>query len=380
VTESLIVLAAGGTGGHIFPAEALARALLARGRRVALVTDRRGQAWGDRLPEVPIHRIRVSQIGAGIGGKLRTAIDLAVGFVEAGRLLRRIRPAAVVGFGGYASAPAVMAAGRARIPVLLHEQNAVLGRVNRWLAPRAARIALSFDGVRGLRAEDAARAVVTGNPVRPAIAALRGMGYAMPEAGGPLHLLVLGGSQGARIFAEAIPAALALLPAALKARLSVVQQCRPEDLDACRARYASLGIVAELSSFFDDVPARYARAHLVIARSGASTVAELAMIGRPAVLVPYPHATDDHQTANAAALAASGAAWLMPQGALAPDALAGRLEHLYTRPLDLAAAAGGMAAAARPDAAERLADLAVSLADRDSVPAVSHPPNPETAA
>jgi UDP-N-acetylglucosamine--N-acetylmuramyl-(pentapeptide) pyrophosphoryl-undecaprenol N-acetylglucosamine transferase len=359
-----ILLAAGGTGGHVFPAEALARTLIARGHSVRLATDPRGRAFGDRLPEVPVDAVRSATVAPGLVGKLKTATLLGLGYLDARAVLRRHRPAAVVGFGGYPSAPTVLAASRAGIPVLLHEQNALLGRVNRWLAGRAAAIATGFP-LQSVGQENR-RVEVTGNPVRPAIAAKGNAPYPAPTEDGRLTLLVLGGSQGARVFSELIPAAVALLPEALRIRLSIVQQCRPEDIDSCRGRYAAIGADATLSTFFDDVPERLAAAQLVICRSGASTVAELATIGRPAILVPYPFAMDDHQTANAKAVAASGGGWLMPQSELTPEVLASRLEHLYTRPSVLVEAAGAARAAAHPDAADRLADLVLALAGQEA--------------
>ena len=360
-----ILLAAGGTGGHVFPAEALARTLIARGHAVRLATDPRGRAFGDQLPEVPVDAVRSATVAPGLVGKLRTATLLGLGYLDARGVLRRHRPAAVVGFGGYPSAPTVLAASRAGIPVLLHEQNALLGRVNRWLAGRAAAIAAGFP-LQAAAGQENRRVEVTGNPVRPAIAAKSGAPYPAPTEGDRLTLLVLGGSQGARVFSELIPAAVALLPEALRTRLSIVQQCRPEDIEACRGRYAAIGADATLATFFDDVPERLAAAQLVICRSGASTAAELATIGRPAILVPYPFAMDDHQTANARAIAASGGGWLMPQSDLSPEVLASRLEHLYTRPSVLVEAAGAARAAAHPDAADRLADLVLALAGREA--------------
>ncbi|HEX7966832.1 MAG TPA: undecaprenyldiphospho-muramoylpentapeptide beta-N-acetylglucosaminyltransferase [Stellaceae bacterium] len=355
-----IILAAGGTGGHMFPAEALARELLARGRRVTLVTDRRGQAWGDRLPGVDLHRIRAGRFGAGLVSKVVAVAELALGTIEAGRLLRSLSPAAAVGFGGYPSVPTMLAASRLGVPTLLHEQNAILGRANRLLAPRVRRIATSFAEVGAVRDADRARLVETGNPVRPAITALRGTPYPALAEDGPFQILVLGGSQGARVLSEVIPAACARLPEALRRRLRLMQQARAEDVEAVRRAHASSGVAAELATFFDDVPARLARAHLVISRSGASTVAELAMIGRPAILVPFLHAADDHQTANARALESAGGAWVMPHAAFTPEALAERLVGLMNAPPLLARAAAAAHALGRPDAARALADLVVA--------------------
>ena len=355
----LVLLAAGGTGGHLFPAEALAGELLGRGRRVGLVTDRRGGGFGGRLAEVAVHRISAGAMtGTGLLGRAQGALRLALGLFQARALIARLAPSAVVGFGGYPSVPTVLAAARARLPILLHEQNAVLGRANRLLARRATLIAGAFPG---LAIPGGTPLVATGNPVRPTIAALAGRPYRAPAPEDTLHLLVLGGSQGARVFSRIVPAAIALLPAVLRTRLVIAQQCRPEDLESVRAAYAGLGIAARLASFFDDVPALLAEAHLVIARAGASTVAELAAIGRPALLVPYPYAADDHQTANAASSAAAGAAWPLAEQTLTAESLAARLAALAEDPAALAAAAAAAAGSARLDAAERLADLVGDL-------------------
>jgi UDP-N-acetylglucosamine--N-acetylmuramyl-(pentapeptide) pyrophosphoryl-undecaprenol N-acetylglucosamine transferase len=359
-----IVLAAGGTGGHMFPAEALARTLLARGERVVLVTDRRGQAFDEKLPEVVTHRIRAATPSRGTLGRVRAAAELFAGFWQARRLLRRVRPAAVVGFGSYASVPTVIAAGRLGIPVALHEQNAVLGRANRLLAGRARVIATSFPARHGLKEADRAKAVATGMPVRPAIAAVSGSPYTPPRPGGPIELLITGGSQGAHVFAGLVPAALASLREELRTRLRVAQQCRPEDLEAVRAAYAGTGIEHELATFFTDVPHRLVRAHLVIARAGASTVAELAAVGRPAILVPYPFAMDDHQSANAGTLADADGAWLQPQATMTPQTLARMVECLLDAPDTLARAAAAAWAFGRGDAAGHLADVVQDLAGR----------------
>jgi UDP-N-acetylglucosamine--N-acetylmuramyl-(pentapeptide) pyrophosphoryl-undecaprenol N-acetylglucosamine transferase len=360
--SALIALAAGGTGGHMFPAEALARELLGRGFRVALVTDRRGQAFGDALPGVALHRIRAGRLGAGLASKVVGLAGLALGTLQAGRLLRALAPAAAVGFGGYPSVPTMLAASRLGLPTLLHEQNAILGRANRLLAPRAKVIATAFAEVGAVRAADRPRLVLTGNPVRPAIAALRGTPYRIPAADGPFEILVIGGSQGARVLSEVVPAAFAALPETLRRRLRVTQQARAEDLEAVRRAHAASGVAAELAPFFADVPARLARAQLVISRSGASSMAELTVIGRPAILVPYLHAADDHQTANARALEKAGGAWVIAQESFTAPALAEMLAALMAAPDRLAAAAAAAHAQGRPDAAHALADLVAATA------------------
>lgn len=353
-----IVLAAGGTGGHMFPAEALARTLIARNIRVALITDQRGQAFGDSLPQVEVHRIRASRLPRDAMDRVRAVIEMGLGGLEARRLLRTLAPSVVVGFGGYPSIPTLFAAALAKIPIVLHEQNALLGRANRRVASRAQAVATSFATVGGIPAS--VKTVLTGNPVRPGVLAVRDAPYAAPTANGPLSILVTGGSQGARIFSEVVPAAVALLPPELRARLSIVQQCRPEDIDGVTAEFQACGVAAELSTFFGDMPARLAACHLAIMRSGASTVAELGVAGRPAILIPYPFATDDHQTSNAEAFTLSGGGWVISQRILTPKFLADRITALAARPDTLARAAEAARKEGRPDAAERFADLVIS--------------------
>ena len=364
-TVCSIVIAAGGTGGHLFPAEALAAELLARGERVALMTDARSSAF-DSAAFANAERFVLRGAGLSGRGPLRAAggaLALAAGTVQARALLARLNASAVVGFGGYPSVPPLLAAltmGRGERPAtVLHEQNGVLGRANRLLASRASVLALSFADTVSVPAS--ARAEVVGNPVRPALAALAGRGYPEIDGSGGLRLLVLGGSLGARVFSDVVPAAIAALPPALRGRLLVAQQCRPEDMGRVREAYEAAGVPAELSPFFPDVAGRLSTAHLVVARAGASTVAELACAGRPAVLVPLPHAIDDHQSANARTLASAGAAWIIPQAELTPAVLADRLATLLGDPSALAAAAAASAGLAQPGAARRLADLVLSL-------------------
>ncbi len=357
---TLVLIAAGGTGGHMFPAEALARELLQRGHRIALVTDRRGKDFGGRLPEVTVERVSAGGVaGTSLVRRARSFASLAMGLIQARHIVARHDPELAVGFGGYASVPTIVAASQAGVPILLHEQNAVLGRANRMLAPRAARIATSFPEVAGLKSGERAKAVLTGNPVRAAVAA--GGPYAPLLPAGPIRILVFGGSQGARVFASAIPGAIGLLPDSLRQRLVISQQARPDDVPAVREAYARLDLAADVSAFFEDVPQRMAAAHLVICRSGASTVAELTAVGRPAILVPFALATDDHQTANARFLSEAGGAWLIPEHAFTPENLAERLISLLAQPQALARAALCASGIARTDAARRLADLAEAV-------------------
>lgn len=356
--ERLIVLAAGGTGGHVFPAEALARELIGRGYRLALLTDRRGDAYGGALGEIETHQVRAGGIaGKGPLAKIRSIAELGLGTLQARGLLKQMQPSAVVGFGGYASIPTMMAASLAGIPTVLHEQNAILGRANRLLADRAKAIAVSFPESRGIPQRSQGKVTHTGMPVRSRVLAVRDTPYPSFTDGRPFNILVLGGSQGARILSEVIPQAVAKLTDQIKSRLHITQQCRPEDLEEVRGTYKRLGIDAELDSFFDDVPDRLTTAHLVIARAGASTVAELLAVGRPALLVPYRYAIDDHQSLNAHAVDEIGAGWLIPETDFTEDSLASRLQSMFGMPMVLEKAAAAARQAGRPDATERLASL-----------------------
>lgn len=359
-----VVIAAGGTGGHFFPAEALAAELMSRGRRIVLMTDRRSAALTSEVFE-GCERLVLS--GAGIAGRgllraARAVLALLRGIVEARRALGRLRPAVLVGFGGYPSVAPVLAARTlsGRPALVLHEQNAVLGRANRLLARCADLLALSHAAT--TRVPRRARVAVIGNPVRPAIAALAGAGYEPPS--GQIRLLVLGGSLGARVLSDVVPEALARLAVPLRARLTVVQQCRAEDLDRVRAAYQAAGIAAELASFFADVAARLADAHLVISRAGASTVAELAVAGRPAVLVPLPGAIDDHQSANARALGAG--AFVLAEREFTAERLAALLERVLADRAALAEAAAAARALGHAGAASALADLVESRIPEES--------------
>jgi UDP-N-acetylglucosamine--N-acetylmuramyl-(pentapeptide) pyrophosphoryl-undecaprenol N-acetylglucosamine transferase len=351
-----ILIAAGGTGGHLFPARALAAVLLARGAAVELATDRRGTDYEAAFGGIPVHRLP-----AGMPNSIGGMAQLFLGVFAARRLIARIKPVAAIGFGGYPSIPATIAAAIAGLPTAIHEQNAVLGRANRWLARRASLVAAGFP----LAERDS---VAVGNPVRPEVLALAGRPYPMVEAG-PLRLVVLGGSQGARTLGRMVPVALGLLPDDLRKRLRVSQQARAEDVDEAKRIYGESAIRAEVSPFFADAPARLAECHLAITRAGASTLAELGVLGRPAILVPYPHAMDDHQAANARAHAANGAAEILTEDNLTPERIAACVAELLADPAGLTGRARAAAANGRPDAAERLADLVQGLAHRGATPA-----------
>ncbi|WP_135080217.1 undecaprenyldiphospho-muramoylpentapeptide beta-N-acetylglucosaminyltransferase [Terasakiella sp. SH-1] len=360
--KPLIILAAGGTGGHVFPAESLASELLSRGYRLALFTDKRGGTYSGVLGELETLRISAGGVaGRGFFGKVRSALSLGLGTFQAKRLLGKMGPSVVVGFGGYASVPTMIAASLGGYASMIHEQNAVLGRANRLLAPKVKRICTSFEQVDHIGEVDAKKIVFTGMPVRQNIIEMRPTPYTPLTDNDPIEILVLGGSQGAQVFSDVLPEAFAKLPPALRARLHITQQCRPEVLEDTREAYKRNGMNATLDSFFNDVPQRLAKAHLLIARSGASTCAEVTTIGRPSILVPYPYAIDDHQSRNAHAIDEAGAGWLMPQEAFTADILAERLEALFTEPQTLNNTAGASLNAGRPDAASRLADAVEEL-------------------
>lgn len=364
-----VIIAAGGTGGHLFPAEALAQELKRRGRKIVLITDTRGRAFADAFPADEIIGVSAATFaGKGLFGRLAAIGAIISGIGDARRHLRRLMPHAVVGFGGYPSFPAMAAAILARAPSCIHEQNAVLGRVNRLMAPMVSVIASSFPILKGVSKGARQRVVVTGNPVRDAVRARAGAPYPLPGHLGPLQLLVFGGSQGANVFSELVPQALAMLDPHLKGRLNVVQQARPESGDAVKAAYAAAGIAAEVAPFFKDLPERMARAHLVIARGGAGTVCELAAIGRPALIVPLPTAMDDHQTVNASFLAQVGAAIAVSQKTLTAESLCAELAALFAQPERLVAAADAARRLGRPDATRALADLIENLSVRRQRP------------
>jgi UDP-N-acetylglucosamine--N-acetylmuramyl-(pentapeptide) pyrophosphoryl-undecaprenol N-acetylglucosamine transferase len=360
----LVLLAAGGTGGHLFPAEALSVALGQRGVRVHLATDARATRYGAQFPAEAIHLIASETVrGRNPIALAKTAAALGLGLGQAYRLLGRMGPAAVVGFGGYPTIPPVFAAALRRIPTVIHDSNAVIGRANRLLSGRATAIATTFPGVLADTPQLAAKATHTGNPVRPAVIAAAATPYATPAPAGPLRVLVFGGSQGARVMADIVPDAIARLAPELRQRLAVVQQARDEDRARVGAGYERLGITAEIAPFFPDLPARLAQAHLIVSRSGASTVAELAAIGRPSILVPLPGALDQDQLANANVLGNAGGAVVLTQDAFTPERLAREIDALAGAPERLAAMAAAAKTAGVLDGAERLAELVVTVAN-----------------
>lgn len=361
MNSKVCVVAAGGTGGHMFPAEALSRELAARGWRIVLATDRRGEAYAHNFPAE--ERLALdAATGRGPIGMARAGVAILNGVVQARSALTRLDASVVVGFGGYPSAPALLAALSQKRPTLLHEQNAVLGRTNRWLAPYVGQIASSFPNLQKVPQGMGARVSLIGNPVRPDIRALFDRPFSAPADGAPIHVLVTGGSQGARILSEAVPQALAALPEPLKARLKVQQQSRPETLEAARQIYLEAGIDAEVAPFFRDMAQRLSQAHLVIGRAGASTCSELAVTGVPSLLIPLGIAMDDHQRFNAASLADAGGAEVMLEGAVTVPTLTTALDALLSDPARLAAMSAGARSAALPDATQRLADMVEAAA------------------
>jgi len=361
-SEPVVLLAAGGTGGHLFPAEALAEALKRRGVAVDLATDERAARYGHDFPARETHVIPSATIrGRDPISMAKTVALLGVGAMKSLLLLRRIRPVAVVGFGGYPTLPPLLAATLRRIPTVIHDANAVMGRANRMLAPRVTAIATSFPGMK-LDGQLAAKATTTGNPVRPMVLAAAAQPYPASAPGGPFNLLITGGSQGARVMADVVPSAIEAIAPELRARLAIVQQARGEDETRVREAYTRLGVKAEVAPFFSDLPARIAASHLIVSRSGASTVAELAAIGRPSILVPLPHALDQDQLANATVLANAGGAIVLRQDDFTPARLAAEIAALAADADKFAAMAAGAKSAGVLDAAERLADLVLRVA------------------
>ena len=359
------VLAAGGTGGHMLPAFALANELERRGHHVALITDERGANIPGKPDFMPAHIMPVGRFGKnplrwiGGAGKVLDGRKMAL------RLFEDFEPSAIVGFGGYPTLPALLAARSAKVPSVIHEQNAVLGRVNRLLAPRVDAIATAYPKVARMKPKWADKAHLVGNPVRAEVLALRDEPFPTFTEDSLLKVLVTGGSQGASVLAQVVPDGLAMLPPALRQRLQVVQQCRPEDVGAVRERYRNHDIPAELATYFENMAERLADAHLFIGRAGASTIAELTAVGRPAILVPLPIATDDHQAANTREIVDAGGARMIRQNAFAPKELARQIQVLSQRAGTLGTAAHKAWNCGRPDAVKDLADLVESFGGAD---------------
>ncbi|MAY87384.1 MAG: UDP-N-acetylglucosamine--N-acetylmuramyl-(pentapeptide) pyrophosphoryl-undecaprenol N-acetylglucosamine transferase [Pseudooceanicola sp.] len=358
-----LVIAAGGTGGHMFPAQALAEAMLRRGWRVRLSTDARGARYTGGFP----HSTEITEVQSATfarGGALGRAMvvpKIALGVARTAWDMYRDRPDVVVGFGGYPSIPALGAATLLKLPRMIHEQNGVLGRVNQIFAPRVAAVAC---GVWPTALPEGAEGIHVGNPVRAAVLERQGASYITP-GDYPMSLLVIGGSQGARILSDVVPQAIALLPEPMRANLRVAQQARPEDLDRVSAAYAELDVRADVQAFFTDIPRRMSEAQLVISRAGASSIADLTVIGRPSILIPFAAAAGDHQTANARGLVEAGAAIKIPESALDPSTLAAQIETILANPAGAAQMSRAAMAVGAPDATERLVALVEELAQRE---------------
>jgi UDP-N-acetylglucosamine--N-acetylmuramyl-(pentapeptide) pyrophosphoryl-undecaprenol N-acetylglucosamine transferase len=362
MSAPLILLTAGGTGGHLFPAEALANALKASGAKVALATDKRANAYAGSFPADEIVEIpSATPSGRSIPQMAKAALMLGQGTLKSMSEIRRMKPAVVVGFGGYPTVPPVIAASLLKVPTLIHEANGVMGRANRLLARRATVIATGFAGIKGIPANVPGKVIHTGNPIRPTVLEAAKQAYASLGPQDKLRLLVVGGSQGARVMSDVVPPAIALLPAELQARIAVTQQARGEDLERVRAQYQQLNVEFEAEPFFKDLPHRLAGAHLVVSRSGASTVAELAVIGRPSILVPLPGSLDQDQAANAKTLGDRGAAIVCPQSEFTPERLASEIQAYFQEPDRLTQAAAAAHSASITDAAERLAQAVLTL-------------------
>ncbi|RLJ59055.1 UDP-N-acetylglucosamine-N-acetylmuramylpentapeptide N-acetylglucosamine transferase [Litoreibacter meonggei] len=358
----LLVIAAGGTGGHMFPAQALAEAMLAKGWRVKLSTDARGARYTGGFP----HSVQIEQVKSatfargGIAGKLTAPFKLAAGVLSAMMGFRRDRPTVVVGFGGYPSFPAISAAYLMRLPRAIHEQNGVLGRVNQVFAKRVDTVAC---GTWPTELPEGVEGIFTGNPVRGAVLDRAEAPYISP-GDYPMSVVVIGGSQGARILSKVVPTAIAALPEGLRANLRVAHQARDEDAVTAQQTYAEAGIDADVQPFFQDVPARFAEAQLVISRAGASSVADISVIGRPSILIPFAAATADHQTANARGLVNAGAAIMIPESQLTTDTLAANVETILGNPDGALQMVLAALSVSRPDATKRLVDIVESLAKK----------------
>ncbi len=354
----VILLAAGGTGGHLFPAESLAGELTACGVTIHLATDHRGMAYGGAFPAVARHEISAATpSGKSPRALLKALVILARGTVQSYQLVRTLKPVAVIGFGGYPSVPPMIGALLNGIPTFIHEQNGVMGRANRFVARFVKAIATGFEHPKGLTKALAAKSHYVGNPIRPLVREAMHVPYPSLEPQGAFHILITGGSQGARVMSTVVPEAIALLPADLKARLRITHQARGDDLETARRLYQAAGVDADIRAFFDDLPMRIAHAHLVIGRAGASTIAELAAIGRPSILVPLPGSLDQDQAANAESLAQRGAATVMPQKDFTPQALADRLSQAIAAPDQLTDSSRAAKSAGIADAAARFAML-----------------------
>jgi UDP-N-acetylglucosamine--N-acetylmuramyl-(pentapeptide) pyrophosphoryl-undecaprenol N-acetylglucosamine transferase len=359
--KKTVMICAGGTGGHMFPALSLAEDLKSRDCRVVVVTDKRAEKYTAGREGMDVHVIASATLPPSIIGKIKGILSLARGYFQSRSLISDYQPGLVIGFGGYPSMPPMVAAQRQNITTIIHEQNAVLGKANAYLAPKAERIALSLPDMSSLDEIDAIRAIVTGNPVRADIASLYAHPYNTPDDNEPFHITIMGGSLGAKVMAKNVPQALSSLPEDLKVRLNVTQQCHAENIAEVQDIYTNAGITATLAPFFDNVPDILKSTHLMIARSGASTVAEIAIAGIPAIYIPYPHHADQQQKVNAQSISNVGGAWVMDENDLTPETLANQIESLMRAPQDLFKAAESARSCAKPEATRKLGNLVIAL-------------------
>jgi UDP-N-acetylglucosamine--N-acetylmuramyl-(pentapeptide) pyrophosphoryl-undecaprenol N-acetylglucosamine transferase len=365
MSRGTIMLAAGGTGGHLFPAQALGEELIRRDYEVDLITDTRGNVFGAEFPARKIYKVSAATFrGRSPIEATKTLGLLGNGFQSAYRIMGEAQPKAIIGFGGYPTLAPVLAAMGKGIPSAIHEQNSVMGQANRFLAPMVKAVACAFENTKYLEGKLMLKARVTGTPLRKSVLALHNVPYRPPSSQAQLNLLVVGGSQGARYFSDIMPQALQLLPQQMRDRLFVMQQCREEDIDRVFDTYESSGVAAELATFFEDLPYRMSNSHLIIARSGATTVAELCALGRPAILVPLPHAKDNDQLENATRMESAGAGYCFPQNSLTPEGLAGAVRRLFEDASALVKAASNAHMLANYRAVENLANLLEELAER----------------
>jgi len=353
-----IVLAAGGTGGHIFPALSLAAELISKNYKVTLVTDKRYlKTYPDAPGQMDIRTISSASASGNILIKIKAIFIIILGIIQAWIILNNLKPIAVIGFGGYPSFPTMIASFFIRTKKIIHEQNAVLGRVNRLVIKLVDKVATSFSQVKYATPQDQAKIVFTGNPVRQSIKAIRASQYPQIQANSNINILITGGSQGTKLFSELVPNAILMLPGPIKNRLIITQQCRKEDLEEVTTKYKNAGIKCNLAAFFDNLAKLLEESNLVIGRAGASTLAELTVAGRPAILIPFMQAMDDHQTVNPQFLVDKGGAILLPQKNITPEILAGKLETLLKDPENLATMAKNSRDMGMVDATNALAKV-----------------------
>ncbi|WP_170400395.1 UDP-N-acetylglucosamine--N-acetylmuramyl-(pentapeptide) pyrophosphoryl-undecaprenol N-acetylglucosamine transferase [Ruegeria arenilitoris] len=364
MTKPYLLIAAGGTGGHMFPAQALTEAMLQKGWRVRLSTDARGARYTSGFPHSTeiVEASSATFARGGLAAKALVGPKIAAGVSGMAVQMMRDRPDVVVGFGGYPSIPALGAATMLKIPRMIHEQNGILGRVNQLFATRVSQVAC---GIWPTDLPEGAKGVHTGNPVRAAVLERAAAGY-IPPGDYPMSILVMGGSQGARILSEVVPDAIAALPDALRDHIRVAHQARDEDAERVTAFYADHGIRAEVKPFFQDVPRRMSDAQLVISRSGASSVADISVIGRPSILIPFAAAAGDHQTANARGLVQAGGAIMIPENLLDVSVLTEQITAVLTNPEAAQKMAHAALSTGAPDATERLVHLVEDLAQKET--------------